>query len=329
MVWNRPGVLLLLLLILAAAWWQWRPAPGELRRTRFLMGTTVEIVAAGPNPSRLDRAVDAALVEMTRLERLLGSGYADSDPARLNRSDQALKVASETVEVLQLGQDVAQRSGGAFDLGLGRLKALWGLEGATPQVPTAAQIATALEGTGPHSLEITDQTARRRTDVAIDLGGIAKGYIVDAGLRVLREHGVTQAAINAGGDMALLGRPADRPWRVGIQHPRRPTEVLATLLLDDCAVVTSGDYERFFESGGQRYHHLFDPATGYPAQTSQSVTVVAASAALADALATALFVLGAQEGLELLHQFPGTAALLVDARGVLHTSPSMDALISP
>ncbi|MDT8441157.1 MAG: FAD:protein FMN transferase [Desulfuromonadales bacterium] len=326
MPWNRPWLLVVLLtLILAMSWWHWRPAGGEARQVRLLMGTTVEIVAFGDNQRRLEQAIDAAMDEMARLERLLGNGYPESDPDRINASDSAVTVAAETAAVLDLGLEIAQLSNGAFDLGLGRLKTLWGMEGPAPRVPDAGAVEAALAGVGPTALQLDGPQVTRRAAVAIDLGGIAKGEIVDHAVALLRRHGIEQAAVNAGGDMYLLGRHRDRPWRIGIQHPRQPGEVAATLHLADRAVVTSGDYERFFEQDGVRYHHLFDPRSGYPADACQSVTVVAESAVLADALATALFVLGVEDGLALLAHFPGSDALMIDAAGRQHLSAGMAA----
>ncbi|PLX86073.1 MAG: thiamine biosynthesis protein [Desulfuromonas sp.] len=324
MLWNRPRVLVLLGLIVALGWWQWHPQPGEVRRTRLLMGTTVEVVVLGTATDQAEAAIEAAFAEMTRLERLLGSGYAESDPAKLSRSQTEMVVAEETAQILELGLQVARESRGAFDLGLGRLNALWGLDGPDPRVPKPDQIKAALVGLGPEALDVDGVRVRRRQEVAIDLGAIAKGYIVDRGVQVLRDHGVTQAALNAGGDMFLLGHHRDRPWHIGIKHPRKTTEVLATLSLQNRAVVTSGDYERFFEEGGERYHHLFDPKTGYPARACQSVTVVAPSTALADALATAVFVLGVEQGFELIGRFPETAALIVASDGSQHGSPGLE-----
>jgi FAD:protein FMN transferase len=122
----------------------------------------------------------------------------------------------------------------------------------------------------------------------------------------------------------LLGSRQGRPWRIGIQHPRDPQKAMAVLTLEDAAIVTSGDYQRYFEADDKRYHHIFDPATGYPATRSQSVTVVAGSAALADALATAVFVLGPDAGLALLESFPGTEGLVVDAEGVPRWTPGLE-----
>lgn len=321
---HRPLILLLLVLLVAAGWWRLRPAPGFRQETRLLMGTTVTIEADGTATAELDRAIAAAFDEMARVEGLMSSCRDDSDVARLNAAADGTTVSAETAEVIRLGLEVSRRSNGAFDLALGRLKRLWGIDGEAPRVPSAGEIAAALVGAGSAALSVDGpRVGKRRPETAVDLGGIAKGYAVDRALEVLREHGITSAAINAGGDIGLLGGKGERPWRVAIQHPRRGDGVLATIEQRGGAVVTSGDYERFFERDGQRYHHLFDPHSGTPAQSCQSVTVIAPSAILADALATALFVLGPEAGLAMLRDYPGCEALIVAADGRVKRSPGL------
>jgi thiamine biosynthesis lipoprotein len=320
--WNRPLIILLLLGLVALGWWRMQPAAGEqLRRSRLLMGTMVEIVVYGDDAGRLEQAVDAAFAEMTRLERLLSRHFADSDVSRLSAATRGAEVTAETAAVIELGLEVAQRSQGAFDLTLGQLKRLWGFDAEKTEIPARAAVAAALDGIGPRALQLDGlRVTKRSPGLALDLGGIAKGYAVDRAIAVLKEHGVSSAAVNAGGDMYLLGTPPQRLWRIGIQHPRRRGAVLETIGLRDAAVVTSGDYERFFERDGVRYHHIFDPASGFPARGCQSVTIVADSVALADALATAVFVLGPQQGLRLLESYAGSEGLIIDSEGRRHAS---------
>lgn len=327
MPFNRPLVLLLLGLLLAAAWWRLRPEPGLLRQTRLLMGTTVTIEAAGLDRSSLDAALADAFAEIGSIEALMSPHQPASDVARLSAAPGEVRVAPATAEVLTCGLEVARRSGGAFDPALGRLKAAWGIEGEEPRVPAAGEIVAALRGIGPDALTLAGTLVRKREpQLAVDLGAIAKGYAVDRAIAVLQTAGVTGGAVNAGGDIRVFGSRQGRPWRIGIQHPRQPGAVLTTLEATDRAVVTSGDYERFFEKDGRRYHHIFDPRTGYPAERCQSVTVLAPTAMLADALATALFVLGPEEGLLLLRDYPGVDALIVAADGRRQATPGLAAL---
>jgi thiamine biosynthesis lipoprotein len=312
----------------ALTWWRLQPEDQEIRRSRLMMGTVVEIVAGGQAPDKLDTAVNAAFAEIERLDKLLSRHNPGSDVSRLSQSSKGGEVAIETAEVIALGLDVARRSGGAFDLTLGRLKSLWGFDQETPSVPDRKVLSGTLAGIGPTALFLDGQQVNKRApQLQVDLGGIAKGYAVDRAIIVLRQHGVTSAAVNAGGDMYLLGqRPQrakhpERFWRIGLQHPRQKDAVLETVQVRDRAVVTSGDYERFFEQDGIRYHHIFDPQNGFPARSCQSVTIIADSVALGDALATAVFVLGPEAGLLLLTQYPQAEGLIVAADGTLYSSP--------
>ena len=309
-------VLLLLLLIAGLVWWRTPDRPQQLARTALIMGTLVEIKVHGAEPQRLEAAISAAFAEMRRLEDLFSPHRPDSDVTRLSAASGPLTVSVETAELLRLGQRLARQTDGAFDLTLGRLKALWGIESDQPQVPGPDQLAAALRGIGPAALQIDGRrVSKGDPQLQIELGGIAKGYAVDRALQILKEAGLTSASVNAGGDIGLLGDRQGEPWRIGIQHPRAAGELLAVLPVRDRAVVTSGDYERFFERDGVRYHHIFDPRTGTPAGGCQSVTVVAESAARADALATAAFVLGPKDGLALLEGLPQVEGLLVAQDG--------------
>ena len=322
MPWNRPLMIVLLAGLVALTWWRLEPQDAEIHRSQLLMGTVVEIMAGGRPTGQLEEAVDAAFAEMTRLDQLFSSYRPDSEVSRLSQSASGGAVSAETAAVIALGLEVARQSGGAFDLTLGSLKSLWGIEQEHPAVPDRQAITDALAGIGPNALALDGrQLSKREPHLQIDLGGVAKGYAVDRAIAVLKQHGIASAAVNAGGDMYLLGQRSGRPWRIGIQHPRLKDAVLETVRVRDRAVVTSGDYERYFEEGGRRYHHIFDPQSGFPATGCQSVTVITDSVALGDALATAIFVLGPREGLRLLDHYPGTEALIVAADGSLHPSP--------
>lgn len=321
---GRQAVVLLLLLIAVLVWWRLPGGEQELSRTALVMGTLVEIKAFGDDEQLLGEAIDNAFAEMSRLDALLSSHQPDSEISRLSQAQGEFVASPETVALIQLGKQVAVESGGAFDMTLGAVKKLWAIESDQPRIPTEEQLHVALQGIGPDALSLNGNRVKKRLpELQVDLGGIAKGYAVDRALDILRNAGITSASVNAGGDIALLGEHQGRPWRIGIQHPRQTGALLTTLELSDRAVVTSGDYERFFEQDGVRYHHIFDPCTGQPGRLCQSVTVVAADAASADALATAAFVLGPQAGWQLLEDLPGVEGLIVAADGSLRQTSGL------
>jgi len=278
------------------------------------MGTVVEITILDSGDN-VEQALKDAFAEMRRIERLMSPHVPDSDLARLAASTSGVEVSAETLALLRRALVLNRASGGAFDPTLGAVKHLWGIEGETPRVPTTSELQKALARSGVSGMRLEERRVVKLVPhLEVDLGGIAKGYAVDRAGGILRQAGIRHASINAGGDLLLIGDREGRPWRIGVQHPRRPGEVLAVVAAAGEAVVTSGDYERFFEVDGVRYHHLFDPETGQPARRCQSVTVVAADAATADALATAAFVLGPQAGSRLLRK-EGAEGILIGADG--------------
>ena len=159
--------------------------------------------------------------------------------------------------------------------------------------------------------------------VRINLGGIAKGYAVEHGAEILRRHGVEHALLNAGGDTRVIGDRRGQPWIVGIRHPRLADQVITRLPIVDEAISTSGDYERFFEENGRRYHHIINPQTGEPTEGILTVTVIGPDGTMTDGLDTAIFVLGVEAGLELIKNYPEYEAIIVDARGKISYSAGL------
>lgn len=292
------------------------------------MGTVVEIRVYDDTAEQYEDTISAAFAEIAAIERLMSPHQPESDVSRLSVADIPVTVSNETLEVLQLAEKVSTASHGAFAATLGRLVNLWGFAEGEAQLPALAAIEAALADVEPaaltfHGNKITKKTAT----LAIDLGGVAKGYAIDRAIAVLAASGIQHASVNAGGDMRLLGDRAGAPWRIGIQHPRQAGAILASLKLADRAVVTSGDYERFFEQDGVRYHHILDSRTGYPARLCQAVTVVSEQAALADAVATAAFVLGPELGMAFLRETDGVDGLIVAADGSVAVTPGLQELI--
>lgn len=274
-----------------------RPPERLVRRTFPVMGTLGEIAVPARHEASARAAIGAAIRELARVEGLMTRFRPDSDVGRLLASPPGtpVAVAPETAEVVRDALAWAAATDGAFDPALGRLTALWDpREGARP--PEAERVAPFAGAALWRSLEVGGSpdapwVRRHRDEAALDLGGIAKGYAVDRAADALCGVGVDRALVNVGGDLMALGNgPGGRPWRVGVRDPRDPDDVVTTLDLEHDAVATSGDYLRFFEHGGRRYHHLLDPRTGTPRRSGlHSVTVRARDARSADAAATVAF----------------------------------------
>jgi FAD:protein FMN transferase len=307
-------------------------APKLLLRERKLavMGTELLITALHADEKLLDRALDAAVLEIQRVEDLM-TDWRASPLTTLNQVAGVgpHEVPEELAQLIDRGLAVAELSGGAFDLTFRTFGMLWDFKAVPPQLPEAAAIEAALAKCGWQKVQVDLEASQitRPEGIEIGLGGIAKGFGVDRAMAVLMEFGIQHAVVNAGGDLKALGRNFDELWSIAIRHPRDRERVIALLPISNTCVVTSGDYERFFEYEGKRYHHILDPRTGYPAQGCMSATVVAPDAAIADALATAVCVLGVEKGFALIESLPRIDALAVDMQGkVFATSGLLQSL---
>lgn len=310
------------ILIIHLLLWLSACSPNEdIHETRFIMGTLVEFTVAATNAEQAPEAIAAAAAEMQRIENDF-TIYGDHPNAvkafNATAPGTAVALPDEVSALLARALEIKQQSDGAFDPALGELNLLWGFSNDPP--PTAPPASNAIAAAIPptHCIERRgNRWLRRDARCLLDFGAIAKGYAIDRGIAIFRAHGINNAIINAGGDIRLIGSHGARAWQIGIRHPRNRDTVLSALqLTGDVSIVTSGDYERFYIDHGERYHHLIDPQTGWPAKRSQSATVIAANATDADAWSTALFILG-ENGLEYLkrHQI---RAMLVDAAGKVH-----------
>lgn len=293
------------------------------------MHTALEITVVADDAAAANAAFQAVRNEVERLESLLSDYRPDSDISRLNRRE-AVDLAPETWTLLRRAQQVCRETEGAFEVSLRPIKHLWGFgEGATPRVPDADSLEALLEHVGCEVYALTSERGFEWRDARaqIDLGGIGQGFVAGCIADTLRAHGISRFLINVSGDVFVGGeRPGGGHWRVGVQHPRQPDSLLATIPMRWHAVTTSGDYEQFFVRDGVRYHHIFDPRTGRPAGGVASVSVFAPDPVDADCYATALFVLGPQRGLELVNAKPELEALfVVDTAGRIEVLAS-DAL---
>jgi FAD:protein FMN transferase len=307
---------------------------GVVEERLFSMGTWVDLTLVGASEQQAAAALDD-VAEMLEPYARDYYAWADGELARVNAALAAgrpIVASAELTDLLRTAKRLSLASGGAFDPGVGGLVELWGFQTAPPPdaaPPTPASIdAWLASGSTIAALEIDGrEVSATTTTLALDLGGIAKGRAVDAIVEILGRHGVTDAVVNAGGDLRVLGSRGDRRWRIGVQDPRGGG-VLGTVELGDGeAAFTSGDYERYYETGATRAHHLLDPATGRPATHTQAVTVITADGTTADAAATALFVAGPDRWRQVADALGIKAVLRVDADGSFElTGPMRDRL---
>lgn len=292
----------------------------------FSMDTYMSISVYGKNAKD---AADACISEIQRLDQLLDKNDSESDIYRLNHAQgAAISLNSETWELLSLAYTYAQQTGGTFDPTINAISELWGIGSDQERVPSAEELSNALKQVGYRKLLLSDGKAQLTDGATIDLGGIAKGYAADRAITILKQYGIERAVLSLGGNVYVLGNAQNgQPWKVGIQDPDHSQEIVATLSLSNCSAVTSGDYERYFEQNGVRYHHLLDPQTGYPSdQGIRSVTVLCESSTQADAYSTALFVMGSEKGLSFCQE-QGIDAVFVLADGsIRYTEGLKDSL---
>jgi thiamine biosynthesis lipoprotein len=303
-----------------------QPAAGWMKREEAIMGTLISVELWSDDPAAGEAAIAAVMDEMHRIDRTMSPHKPDSELSRINREagSQAVAISPEMMYLLERAAWFSQLSNGAFDLTYAAVGRLFDYRLRTRPAP--AELAKAREAVGYQHLLLDKQagTVRfARPDVCIDLGGFAKGHAVDNAAAILRRHGIGHANVSAGGDSRVIGDRRGRPWMIGVRDPRRDGEVIAVLPLEDTSISTSGDYERYFIEDGVRFHHLIDPATGKSPDAVRSVTVLAEDGLTTEALSKSVFVLGVEEGMRLIESQCGVDAIVVDAAGVLHYSPSL------
>ncbi len=290
------------------------------------MGTSLVITVLGDDAAKLDAAIDAAIAEIRRVEDVM-TDWRPSELMRVNEhaGKGPWRAPEEVVRLIARGLEISEITGGAFDMTFASAGKLWSFKESPEALPSPSDVEAALRHVDWKRVEadLEANTVAMPEGFRIGLGGIAKGYGVDRAMDVLRRHGIKHAMVNAGGDLKALGLKRGKTWQIAIKHPRDRERVVAVLPVSNTCVVTSGDYERFFELDGRRYHHILDPRTGYPSTGCMSATVVAPDAAVADALATALCVLGPAEGLALVERIPRVEAIAIGMDGEVRVSSGL------
>ena len=313
------AVSIIVVLVLQMSCGSFAQSPAVYKFDRTQMGTRIEITVVCLSEIDAKNATGRAFAEIDRIESLLSEYRGNSDISRINgrAGGDWVEISQETYKLLLLAVDMANRSSGAFDITFKSLE-VWDFHNPDAEPPSAEQIQRRMELVDYRNLEfnLPDRSVRlKKKGTAIGLGGIAKGYAVSRAVMVLRDYGIESGIVNAGGDLYAFGDKLGQPWIVGIQDPRNTNELAATIEVRDTAVVTSGDYERYFLHEGTRYHHILDPRTGYPAAGCRSVTILAEDPTIADAMSTAVFVLGPEKGMALVEESLGVECMIIDSQG--------------
>jgi thiamine biosynthesis lipoprotein len=291
-----------------------------------LMGTRVSVELWADDEARGRELVAAVMEDYRRIDRAMSTYKPDSEISLVNAraASEAVPISDELFSLLERSVALSAASHGAFDITYESVGYLYDFRAGVR--PTDEEISERLAAIDYRHIVLDREKSTVRftsPGVRINLGGIAKGYAVQHAAEYLRSRGVEHALLNAGGDTRVIGDRRGQPWVVGIRHPREEDEVITRLPLVDEAISTSGDYERFFEEDGRRYHHIINPATGRPTEGVLTVTVIGPDGTMTDGLDTAIFVLGAEAGLELMESYPDYEAIIVDSTGKISYSPGL------
>jgi len=282
----------------------------------FFMGTIISQKVYGKNAKK---ASDEVADKIKWIESMMTINAPGGDINKLNDSagGEPVKLDEETIYVLDKAKNFAELSGGAFDVTIGPLVKTWGIFTDHPRIPDQSEINSLLGLVDYNSLNIDKANLTAKLDKPgqiVDLGGIAKGYAGDVAMSIYKSNGIKSAFVNLGGNVVVLGsKPDGTPWKIGIQNPRAENgKYIGIVKVTDKAIVSSGDYERYFEKDNKRYHHIIDPKTGYPSDSGLIGTSIIADLSIdADALSTAIFVLGLDRGMKLVESLKGVDAVFI------------------
>ena len=300
-----------------------------VKRSQYLMGTLVFVTGVAPDDSTAHQAVDAGLKEIRRLEELLSTWIPESELSRVNAAagKHPVQVSRETMDLLQYSLKMDNLTEGGFNITVGPAVSAWNVSD-KGRLPTQQELAVLRPLINLKNLQLNRQSKTiflSHLGMQVDVGGIGKGFAADLAADVMKSAGATAGVVAISGDIKTFGRmPDDQKFLFGIQHPRKEQGiVLATIELEDEAVSTAGDYQRYFEQDGIRYHHILDPQTLQPARLSQSVTVIASQGVMADGLDTGIFVMGPDKGMALIERLPEVEGVIVDTDGRVTVSSGL------
>lgn len=293
------------------------------RDTRSIMGTRIEVEIWSDDRDQAEKIISGVMKEMHRIDLRMSTHKNNSELSRINNNavHEWVTTDGELFDLIRYSVEMSEQTRGAFDVTYASVGRYYDYR--KKQKPDKETITRLLGNINYRNIELDSKKKQIRFSnkaVYIDLGGIAKGYAVDRSIEYLISNGVKHAIVTAGGDSRILGDRRGRPWYLGIRHPRSRSEVIARMPVINEAVSTSGDYERYFEQDGVRYHHILNPQTGDSARAVSSVTVIGKEAIRTDALSTGLFVMGIEKAMKMIESIKGYEAVIVDAKGKMFYS---------
>ncbi len=294
-----------------------------MTRSENIMGTRCSVELWSEDRAKGDAAITSVFDDMRRIDRLMSTWKEDTEISEVNReaAKHPVKISQELFRLLQESVKYSELTQGAFDITYASVGYLYDFKKGVH--PDQKAIKHALPGINWRHMVLDEKNTTvffQRAGMRIDLGGIAKGHSVDKGIEILQKQGITRAMVNAGGDTRIIGDRFGRPWVVGVRDPDHEGKTYLRLPLTDTAFSTSGDYERYFDEDGKRYHHILDPKTGDSARKCRSVTIIAPTATRTDALTKSVFIMGPEAGIEFINTLPDVDAVAVGPDGKVHYS---------
>ncbi len=299
-------------------------------RSTSLMGSHFEITVIADNEQLGNQYIDLAIEEIRRIERLISSWDSSSETTKIieNAGANPTRVSNELYGLIERSIQISKITNGAFDISYASMDRIWKFDGSMTQMPSKEAIEKSISKVGFQNIKLdkANQTVYlKKEGMKIGFGAIGKGYAADKAKQLLIEKGVSGGIINASGDLTTWGKQTNgKLWTIGITNPLNENKIFSWFPLDNKAVVTSGNYEKYVELEGKRYSHIIDPRSGYPSSGLVSVTVFAPKAELADALATSIFVMGKEVGIHFINQLKGIECILVDDKGNISHSENID-----
>lgn len=301
-------------------------AQENFKRTLILMGSRFDITVVASNEKEGNKYIDSAIFEIARIEKLISSWDVNSETSLINKFSgiKPIKVDKELFDLIERSIAISTLTNGAFDISYASMDRIWKYDGTMREMPSEEKISSSIKKVGYQNI-IIDKEAQtvflKLKGMKIGFGAIGKGYAADKAKALLIEKGAKAGIINASGDLNAWGKQANgKDWMVAITNPLNKNKVFSWLPINDSAIVTSGNYEKFISFNGIRYSHIIDPRTGYPSTGIISTSIMTSNAELADAISTSVFVMGVETGLDFINQLKGVDCIIIDEQNKIHTS---------